>query len=310
MTQKPIRLSALGRDVKVGDLYNYNTDFFLQKNTVELLDENIDTASIFKDSSFYLKPDDRFKRRRLGINSHLDHNIKNGNVNATNLWFNAYLEKSSTKEDDKNVVTIDFFFRLKRCTKRINEKHLRNSKLYDYQSFSGGRVTHLVEEVVYGAECICSMRRDLDQSETKENAVRSLHMAAKAYIHEAINPNLISLKEQPKEFTNVICTNYCSLSDKIIKTQCSIRESCEWLREAVGFDKDFAGGKWQAVEIVLRYIPDQIGAQVLFEMKNDFNLEKEQIRAQMFDLSESKALEPIANEEFAQVFLLKMDYVH
>lgn len=30
MTQKPIRLSALGRDVKVGDLYNYNTDFILQ----------------------------------------------------------------------------------------------------------------------------------------------------------------------------------------------------------------------------------------------------------------------------------------
>jgi hypothetical protein len=30
MTQKPIRLSALGRDVKVGDLYNYNTDFILK----------------------------------------------------------------------------------------------------------------------------------------------------------------------------------------------------------------------------------------------------------------------------------------
>jgi hypothetical protein len=30
MTQKPIRLSALGRDVKVGDLYNYKNDLILK----------------------------------------------------------------------------------------------------------------------------------------------------------------------------------------------------------------------------------------------------------------------------------------
>ena len=193
---------------------------------------------------------------------------------------------SITGEDEKNVVQIDVYFRFERRTEKIVQEHFTHLKMYDYQLISGGqRATHLVEQVVYGAEFIFSMRTAVGQCETKENVEKSLLNAVNTYIDEAINPKTTSLREQPEELNNFICTNFCTLKENCeVKPCSSIKQSCEWLRETVGFGKEISGIKWQAIEIVLRYIPYHIGAQVLVEMTNDFNLAKERNKTQMIRL--------------------------
>ena len=78
------------------------------------------------------------------------------------------VQNSSTGEDEKNVIQIDVYFRFERRTEKIVQEHFTHLKMYDYQLISGGqRATHLVEQVVYGAEFIFSMRKAVGQCETK-----------------------------------------------------------------------------------------------------------------------------------------------
>jgi GTPase SAR1 family protein len=256
-----------------------------------LLDEKIDTIRTSKDECVYFKPDDEFKRQVLGISSHFEYSINKGSVDETSFWFNDYLQDSSIDEDNRSVAKMDVFFRFKRRTECIIPEHFSDSEMYEYQVTSGGRATHLVEQVVYGAEFIVSMRRAVDRNETKENAEKSLRIAAKAYFDEAVGPNSNEMNEQPPvELNNVICTNFCSLSEhRMVKKQCSIRESCEWLRETIGLDEEIDGMKWQAIEIVLRNIPDQIGARLFLDMKNEFSIEKKRSRTQFFRIQEESS---------------------
>ena len=222
------------------------------------LNTAIERTFIFQDQPMELKCS------ALGINSHYYHSIQSQSLD--HFWFGDYL-KSTTMDGD--IVQVDAYFRVLRRTETADPQFI-HSKLNEYQSTSGG-LTHLVEEVVYGAEFICSMRKKVDMScETKENAEGRLYLAAKSYFDQAIGPNSTSTQPSP-DLENVDCIIHTSLQKGVL--QGSFRSSCEYLRDVI--NKDNPLQSWRPIEILLRFIPTLLNVRLAFEKTRDKKLEFE-----------------------------------
>ena len=140
---------------------------------------------------------------------------------------------------------------------------------------SGGWATHLVEQVVYGAELICSMSRPVDwQRETKNSAEENIYFLAKTYFDQIIGPNAINT-EPPPELDKMSCRILSSLED-VQPTKTSFRQSCEFLRDVVNFKEDHQPAKlWRPIYIVRRQIPKQLETRILLDKLMDKRMKVE-----------------------------------
>lgn len=204
----------------------------------------------------------------LGIKSHLIDSIESGILDSDQLWFGGYLNSCQIEREDE--VRVDVYFRTVRRTESLDPR------IYDlnqekYQE-TRGDWTHLVEQVVYGAEFICSLKKKVDQScESKKGAEGSLYSAAKTYFEEAIGPNSTSIAPPP-ELDNVSCVIYSSL-DVNNEVKGSFWQSCEYLRDAINQEEEL---KWQPIELLLRYIPEQLENRLSSEESRDLKMKSEQ----------------------------------
>ncbi|XP_032793333.2 uncharacterized protein LOC116930081 [Daphnia magna] len=270
-----ISVSALGRDVLVGDLYNYYTDNIL-KSSILVPGECIRIEHKLipeTERYFFFNQPDKFKPSLLGINSHLKESIEQGSVDLNLLWFADFL-RVIPSEGDENEALVTVFFRVIRRTETLDQ-HFFHSKIFDYQLDCGGWATHLVEQVVYGAELICSMRRPVDwRRETKDSAEENIYLVAKAYFDRIIGPKAINT-EPPIELEKVSCRILSSLED-VQPTESSFRMSCEFLKDVINFKEDNQPAKlWRPIYIVRRQIPKQIEARILLDRLTDKRLKIE-----------------------------------
>ncbi|EFX71619.1 hypothetical protein DAPPUDRAFT_327022 [Daphnia pulex] len=271
-----ISVSALGRDVTVGDLYNYYTDDIL-KSGIPVPSECIRIEQKLipeTERYFFFNQPAKFKPSLLGINSHLKQSIDQGSVDLNLLWFADFLRPCQT-EDDENEALVTVFFRVVRRTESLDQQFL-DSKMYDYQVESGGWATHLVEQVVYGAELICCMRRSVDwRRETKDSAEENIYLVAKAYFDYIIGTKTTIITDPPVELEKVSCRILSSLED-VHMTDSSFRQSCEFLRDIINFKEDNQPAKiWRPIYIVRRQIPKQIETRIVLDRIIDKRLKIE-----------------------------------
>jgi GTP-binding protein EngB required for normal cell division len=212
---------------------------------------------------FYQQPD-KFKSYMLGINSHLQNSINQGVMDLNELWFANYLKPNPSEDDD--MARIDVFIKVIQQTEILDQEFI-NSKMYEYKLNTGGLATHLVEEVVYGAEFICSMQRKVNQQETKESAEENLYRESKIYFDEIMSSNpMFTTRPAVKLGKEVYCKIFSSLSkaDEVIEG--NFLRSISWLSNKVtNINKE----KLVPVEILLRYIPEQIETRLRSERMND-----------------------------------------
>lgn len=222
---------------------------------------------------FFFNQPPKYKASLLGINSHLKQSIDQGSVDLNLLWFADFL-RADPSEDEDNEALVTVFFRVVRRTETLDQ-HFIHSKMYDYQVESGGWATHLVEQVVYGAELICSMRRAVDwRRETKESAEENIYLVAKAYFDYIIGPKSTST-EPPIELEKVSCRILSSLED-VCMMDSSFRQSCEFLRDVINFKEDNQPATlWRPIYIVRRQIPLQIETRILLDRIVDKRLKIE-----------------------------------
>jgi hypothetical protein len=232
----------------------------------------VDKKSSSETQWFYLPQVDHLKHNALGINAHLLSSIKCGAINLSQLWFADFLKSSQSKEEN-NVAQVTFFFRVVRRTETLDSKFF-DSKLNEYQLQNGGRATHLVEQVVYGAEFLCSMRRTFNlQHVKKDKAEVFLYWEAKVYLNQIFGCNSAS-PDCPAALKSVTCLILSSL-DAGNKLEGSFMESIKYLRDTLSFDKDDRVEKWKPIVITLRTIPEQIEARLQSERKSDIILRRE-----------------------------------
>ena len=222
---------------------------------------------------FFFNQPAKFKPSLLGINSHLRQSIEQGSVDLNLLWFADFLRPGL--EEDENEALVTVFFRVVRRTETLDQ-HFIDSKMYDYQVESGGWATHLVEQVVYGAELICCMRRAVDwRRETKDSAEENIYLVAKAYFDYIIGPKTTIITDPPAELEKVSCRILSSLED-IHMTDSSFRQSCEFLRDIINFKEDNQPAKlWRPIYIVRRQIPKQIETRIVLDRIIDKRLKIE-----------------------------------
>ncbi|XP_045024273.1 uncharacterized protein LOC123469399 [Daphnia magna] len=291
---EPIRISALGRDAQVGDLYNYLTDVIVPSG-IDVPNERktiSDTVGDPKLSFIYQQPE-KSKRHFLGINSHLLQNMKRGSVPGHQLWFSDYLNTNSM-DGDEGHAQVTLLFRVVRRTETLDLDFLR-SKIDDYQLKStAGGATHVIDEVVYGAEVICSMRKALDLSqETKESAEVSIYFAAKKYLDETIVKS--TSLELPIELDQVSCTFLSSIKPGK-KNEMSFHSFNLYLQNLL--DTGNNRQKCKPMEFLLRNMSAaHIEAKLCSERKDDVTLEKEHhqvnrkwITKEMLDISNDPSL--------------------
>ncbi|KAK4030171.1 hypothetical protein OUZ56_023149 [Daphnia magna] len=268
-----IRISALGRDAQVGDLYNYLTDVIVPSeidvpNELKMISE---TAGKPKGLFIYQQPE-KSKRHFLGINSHLLENMKRGSVPGHQLWFADYLN-TNTMDGDERHAQVTLLFRAVQRTETL-DLHFLRSKIDDYQLRSSATgATHVIDEVVYGAEVICSMRKVLDLSqETKESAEVSIYLAAKEYLDVTILKSF-NLLELPVELDQISCTVLSSIESGE-KIKMDFNSFNLYLQNLLNTDNNRQ--KWKPLEFLLRNMSAvHIEAKLWSERKDDVALEKE-----------------------------------
>ena len=223
---------------------------------------------------FFFNQPAKFKHSLLGINSHLKDSIEQGFVDLNLLWFADFMRTDDPSEGDENEALISVFFRVVRRTETLDQ-HFFNSQMYNYQVDSGGWATHLVEQVVYGAELICTMRRPVDwRRESKDSAEENIYLVANAYFDRIIGPNAINT-EPPTELDKMSCRILSSLED-VQPTETSFRQSCQFLRDVVNFKEDHQPAKlWRPIYIVRRQIPKQLETRILLDRLTDKRMKVE-----------------------------------
>ncbi|KAK4030178.1 hypothetical protein OUZ56_023154 [Daphnia magna] len=267
-----IQLSALGRDAWVGDFYNYFTDAILPSG-IEVPNEckRISNAERKTTFSFFYQQPYKFKRHILGINSHLFQNIEKGLPDSHQPWFANYLNEKPNTDDDEKEAQVTAFFRVERRTEILDRNFMR-SKMYQLRS--GDRATHLVGDVIYGAELICSMRRPLNlERETKEGAEQSIYLAAKEYFNQTIDGKTPSMDLDLKAKLEKISFTVFSSLKPGEQTEKSFSEFGEYLKKICCSDKDDYSPKWKPIDLVLIFIPTQVEAQIWEDRKSDFAFE-------------------------------------
>ncbi|KZS19538.1 Uncharacterized protein APZ42_013950 [Daphnia magna] len=272
MTEPGLRLSALGRNVRVGDFYNYFTDaVFPSKEEVPDQGKEISHTKQTKFSFFYQQPF-KSKRQILDINSHVQRYIEKGSSDSDQPWFLHYL---SPKDGDDKKAQVTAFFRVVRRTEKLKWDAIE-SQMSDYKLKSGGQATHLVGEVVYGAEVICSFHREL-QEETKESAQRNIYLSAKNYFDQTL-VNQSVIEDIPVELDKVFCTVFDSLNGgKPIER--SFREFSQYLKNICSSGEDDQPSKWKPINLFLFYIPEQIKTRIELDRKIYFKSEMEQYQS-------------------------------
>jgi hypothetical protein len=226
--------------------------------------------------SFFFNQPVKFKPSLLGINSHVQQSIEHGFVDLNQLWFADFLRADQSAENQNdNEATVTAFFRVVRRTETL-DRHFLDSKIYDYQLDSGGRATHLVEQVGYGSELICTMRRAVDwRRETKDSAEENIYLVAKAYFERIFGPKLMNNLDPPAELDKVTCRILSSLEDVPI-TGGSFRQSCEFLRDVINFKENDKPAKlWRPIYIVRYQIPRQIETRIFLDKISDKRLKIE-----------------------------------
>ncbi|KAI9550823.1 hypothetical protein GHT06_005404 [Daphnia sinensis] len=271
----PIRISALGRDGKVGDLYNYFTDVIVPIGSIDVPNKRkmISTTVEKPTFAFFYQQPEKFKSLLLGINSHLLQNMKQWSVSGHQLWFNDYLNSNSMDGDEEHA-QVTLLFRVVRRTETLDQDFLR-SKIDEYQLKSGEvGASHVIDEVVYGAEVICSMRKALDSSqETKEATEVSMYLAAKTYLDETIMKT--STAELPVELNQVSCMVLSSLEPGK-KYKVTFELLNRYLQDLLKSDKEENQQKWKPIDFLLRNIPAiRIEARLWSDRKIKVDLEKE-----------------------------------
>lgn len=272
----PIRISALGRDGKVGDFYNYFNDAIVpssiyvpnKRNLISRTEEKIPTFEFF-----YQQPE-KFKSLLLGINSRLPQNINKWSASNQRLWFSDYLNTNSMDGDERHA-QVTLLFRVVRRTEVLDPDFLR-SKIDDYQLKSGEMgASHVIDQVVYGVEVICSMRKALDSSqETKEATEVSMYLAAKTYLDETIMKS--STAELPVELDQVSLTCLSSLEPgKMYNPKFdSLNRYLQCLLNTE--ENRLVLVKWKPIDFLIRYIPFmKIEAGLWSDRKTKIDLEKE-----------------------------------
>jgi GTP-binding protein EngB required for normal cell division len=209
----------------------------------------------------------------LNINSHLYESIEKGCLDLKNFWFANYLTANVT-EGEGRVAQVTVFIRLTRRIETLDPQFI-SSRMYEYQLRSGGRATHLMEKVVYGAEMICSIEKLVDwEKETKESVERNLYLAVKDYFDHAFGLDSATT-QLPFELNEATCNVFSSL-EAGRKSKGSFQEFIPYLRDVIHFYQDERPEKWKPVEIVLRDIPAQIETRLWSEKRNEIEFLKEQ----------------------------------
>lgn len=196
----------------------------------------------------------------VGMNSHLEQSVDQGTLDPNELWFGHYLRTTPTEIED-GFARVTIFFRVVRRIETLCQRFVK-SRMCDYQVDCGGRATHLVEQVTYGAEFVCSIRRPVDWLlETKDSAEESICLAVKAHFNQASGL-------ESSELDKTSCTVYSSLnSGQGVKS--SFRKNWKWMSDIMRFQES----NWRPLEIVLRHIPTQLQIRLLSDRMEDDRLE-------------------------------------
>ncbi|XP_057365080.1 uncharacterized protein LOC130685823 [Daphnia carinata] len=268
MAERCLQLSPLGRNVWVGDFYNYYTGAIfsskiaIPEQRIEISYEKQTTSSFFCQQPFELK------NQILGINSHdqryIDEKRREG---SSEPWFVHYLN-ISPEDGNNDEAQVTAFFRVERRTETLKCDAME-SQMHDCKLKSGGLATHLVGGVVYGAEVICSFHRSLE-GETKERVQRNLYLSAKNYFDQIINQS--TSEGIPVELSNVSCTIFSSLdAGKPVKMPFEeFNQYLQEIRSSVGGDHP---KNWKPIHLFLFRIPEQFETRIELDRKKDFESE-------------------------------------
>ncbi len=203
----------------------------------------------------------------------MHYSIENGCLDLKKLWFANYLNANST-EGEGRVAQVTVFIRLSRRIETLDSQFI-SSRMYEYQSSSGGKATHLIEKIVYGAEMICSIEKSVDWKwETKKCVERNLYLAAKDYFNRAFGRDPATT-QLPFELNEVTC-NVLNSIEAGKNSNGSFKEFSQYLRDLINCYHDERPEKWKPVEIVLRDIPAQIETRLWSERRNEIEFLKEQ----------------------------------
>ncbi|KAI9550829.1 hypothetical protein GHT06_004666 [Daphnia sinensis] len=216
------------------------------------------------ESLFTYQQPERSKRHLLGINSHLLQSIKRGLGSGHQLWFSDYLNTNSM-DGDEGYAQVTLLCRVVRRTETLDLDLLRSKKgEYQLRSVDMG-ATHVIQEVVYGAEVICSMRKALDLSqETKKSAESSIYLEAKKYLNRTITKST--------SLDQVSCTVLSSIEPGK-KNEMDFMSLKSFLKDLLYTDFQ---QNWKPMEFLLQNISaTNIEAQLRSERKGDIALEKE-----------------------------------
>ena len=205
--------------------------------------------------SFKLGPHSQFRLAMVGINTHLEQSIEEGFLDVNQLWLAKYIK---AKPVENGVAEITAFFRIARRNEILNQQFI-DSNMHLYQLNSDGRATHLVQKVVYGAEFIVSVKRNIRlNTGTRNDIENNIFQATREFFDKAVKSNWTAI-DPPAQLANVSCSIMSSLQDGQVAT---LRQAAECLRDAT---KSIEDTKWRPVEIVLVHIPSQLETRLQLE---------------------------------------------
>ena len=122
----------------------------------------------------------------LGICAHFEQSIKRGKLDITKLWLANYFNLIP-KESEDHCARVTAYIKIVQRAETLDQQ-LIDKKIEEYRRQSCGRATHIVEKVIFGAEFICCLKRNVDlKVETKMKAEDKIYSVAKAYFEQAIS---------------------------------------------------------------------------------------------------------------------------
>ena len=110
----------------------------------------------------------------MGIDAHFEQGIEQRTLDISKLWLANYIKSRPTEGEDKDAQSVTLYIRVVQRNETLEQQFIdqKMSKL----KLNCGRATHLVEQVVYGAEFICCLRRNIDlEDETKIEAEEKIY---------------------------------------------------------------------------------------------------------------------------------------
>jgi len=177
---RPIYRQAVGRDAKLGDLYDATTDNFF-KETVFQRPLPPDSPAISRTDNRY--SDSRFsnvssledKFRELKLNGELQLSILAG---MCQLEGSAVAEYFKQKMDGFGTVISTQLYHIKTVTERleVSHDHVKNNISENAMRYPGG--THVVIEIQWGANCVITAREEKYVIENKQTTKGKISLKA------------------------------------------------------------------------------------------------------------------------------------